>query len=137
MVIPGGYLVTSKSLMTKGYHRGVRAARDGTCEIPAFWAEGVRTPAGGRGDSRARVARRLPAGVKCSTAAAAVIGIYGIAGPFQVALRFPCCPVPVVYPLHVVLDLIHPTKSLPYDLAYLVYLPSFKILLLQPPITVK
>ena len=74
MVIPGGYLVTSKSLMTKGYHRGVRAARDGTCEILAFWTEGVRTPAGGRGDSRARVARLLPAGVKCSTAAAAVIG---------------------------------------------------------------
>ena len=47
MVIPGGYLVTSKSLMTKGYHRGVRAARDGTCEIPAFWAEGVRTPQAG------------------------------------------------------------------------------------------
>ena len=74
MVIPGGYLVTSESLMTKGYHRGARAARDGACGIPAFWAEGVRTPAGGRGDSRARVARRLPAGVKCSTAAAAVIG---------------------------------------------------------------
>ena len=129
--------MTSGSLMSKRYHRGARAARDVTCEISAFWAEGVRAPAGVRGDSRARIARRLPAGGKCSTAAAAVIGIYGIAGPFQVALRFPCCPVPVVYPLDVILDHTIVTKSLPYDLAYLVYILPFKILLLQPPITVK
>ena len=28
MVIPGGYLVTSESLMTKGYHRGALAPRN-------------------------------------------------------------------------------------------------------------
>ena len=77
-------------------------------------------------------AARLAAGWWLVAAPAAVVRVYGLAGPFQVALRFPRGPVAIVHPLHVIL---HPTSnslSPTYDLAHLVHIPSIKVLLLQP-----